>query len=81
MKATINNTAPTSQEDIFKVGNLVISKEGSIVIIVSRDNSTIEGRFIGTTLNESRQHNPGEYQIDWVKHMFELFIGTITLEN
>lgn len=80
MKYKILPLKPKEKENIFFQGNVVVSTNGSIVMItagMSFDNHS----FCGVVLSDNSLHKQGEYDNRWSKSCFEQFYGTFLLIN
>jgi hypothetical protein len=77
MKCTINENNSVSN---FKNGDIVSHKETEIVILVTGE-SVYKDQFTGVTLHHFNPSKIAACDDDWVKDQFELFTGSLVLEN
>ena len=81
MKATVKRN-DEQQGNIFKQGNLVISKDGKTVILVTVDKPEFERIiFKGVVVASDGAWSEGKYSEAWEIDAFKLFSGSVLLEQ
>lgn len=81
MTKTYVKPATERKEDIFKQGNLVVSENGSQIILVTDPRGEDSTQFSGVKIvNDDGEWPLGDHSSCWDRGSFVQFVGTVTLE-
>lgn len=72
----VNKQEEEKPKDIFYNGNYVISKHGTVVLVLA---STNYNTFSGVSIKDGTSNK--EYLPNWIKDSFTQFTGTITITS
>lgn len=80
MKITVEKGINKEPVNIFKKGNLVSHKDGTIIIVTKTSLPTSD-IFAGFSINNLHKESDLILGYNWYKDEFTLFTGKVTLEN